>query len=288
MGSDDDSDAAAVEQPSLDGCREKQRRGLKHLRDLDSAIADWLGEPGVEPSPYRLSGEFRPESGEYVFTGELLKRSDEAELLWGVILGDALHNLRSALDHLVAQLVLLNTGKRSTSANAFPICDTRATYLSIGKKGEPSKRDTALRGVSDTHKALIDEMQPYRTRIPPGALHPLSTLRDLSNRDKHRLVHLTDFAVDFRAREQLEDLFIPNVDAGEPLGARFAPMRYGQETEILGVKFSCPGPEPDVKVKGHPPLNIGMSESRARLEHIRALGDDVGDMIEVFATDFSV
>jgi hypothetical protein len=173
--------SAGPDQPSLRGCREKQRRGLKHLRDLDGAIADWLGEPGVEPKPYRLAGEFRPESGEYVFEGELLKPIDDDALKWGVILGDALHNLRSALDHLVAQLVLLDTGKRSTSANAFPICDTGGNYWSIGKKGEPSKRETTLRGVSDAHKARIDEMQPYRARIPPGAIHALSALRDLSN-----------------------------------------------------------------------------------------------------------
>lgn len=275
------------EQPSLAGCREKQRRGLEHLRDLDSAIADWIGEPGVEPKPYRLSGEFRPESGEYVFEGELLKPIDDDALKWGVILGDALHNLRSALDQLIAQLVLLNTGKRSTSANAFPICDTGATYWSIGKKGEPSKRETTLKGISDTHKALIDEMQPYRTRIPPSAIHALSALRDLSNRDKHRLIHLTAFAVDFRSKEALDDLFIANADAGERVSTFFAPLRYGQKTDVFRVKYSCPGPNPDVEAKKDPPLGIGVSESRARLEHVYALGEDVGAMIEVFAPDFA-
>ena len=272
--------------PSLAGCREKQGRGLKHLGDLDGAIADWLGEPGVEPQPYRLSGEFRPESGEYVFEGELLKPIDDDSLKWGVILGDALHNLRSALDHLVAQLVLLNTGKLSTTVNAFPICDTGAGYWSVGKKGEPSKRDTTLKGVSDAHKALIDEMQPYRTRIPPGAIHSLSALRDLSNRDKHRLVHLTAFAVDFRSAEALDDFFIANADAGERVGTAFEPLRYGQKTDIFSVKYSCPGPNPDVQAKKHPPLGIGVSESRARLEHIYRLGDEIGAIIDVFAHDF--
>jgi hypothetical protein len=275
-----------AEQPSLEGCQEKQRRGLKHLRDLDSAIVEWLGEPGVEPKPYRLAGEFRPKSGEYVFEGELLKPIEDDALKWGVILGDALHNLRSALDQLVAQLVLLNTRKRSTSGNAFPICDSGATYWSIGKKGEPSKRETTLKGVSDAHKALIDEMQPYRARIPPSAIHALSALRDLSNRDKHRLVHLTDLTVDFRSREAMDDLFIANADAGERVGTAFAPLRYDQKTDVFGVKYSCPGPNPDVKAKKDPPLGISVSESRARLQHVLGLGEEIGSMINEFVPDF--
>jgi len=276
-----------AELPSLEGCREKQRRGMKHLHDLDSAIADWVGEPGVEPKPYRITGEFRPNDREYVFKGQLLKPLDDL-LLWGILFGDALHNLRSALDHLVWQLVLLN-GKTPSGANQFPICDTGATYWSAGWKDGKKTRSTRewrLEGVSDAHKALIDEMQPYRTRIPPGAVHVLSTLRDLSNHDKHRLVHLTVFAVDFPSHEAMDNLLVANADAGERIGTRFEPIRYDGETEILTVEYSCPGPNPDVDVKGEPPLGIGISESRARFQHLQALPSEVGEMIEVFAPDF--
>lgn len=272
-------------EPSLEGCREKQRRGMKHLQDLDSAIADWVGEPGVEPKPYRISSEFRPDSREYVFTGQLLKPLDDL-LLWGVMFGDAMHNLRSALDHLVCQLVLLNTGKRATGENQFPICDTGAAYWSAGSKGQASTRERRLRGVSDAHKALIDEMQPYRTRIPPGAIHALSALRDLSNHDKHRLIHLTAIAVDFRSQGALDDLFIANADAGERVGTRFEAFRSDRETEVCAVKYSCPGPNPDVHVKGEPTLGIGISESRARYSHVQGLGAGVAEMVERFAPDF--
>jgi len=269
--------------PSLEGCREKQRRGMKHLRDLDTAIFDWLGEPGVEPKPYRLSSEFRADSREYVFTGQLTNPLDDL-LLWGVMFGDAIHNLRSALDHLVWQLVRLN-GKTPTGDNQFPICDTGAAYWSAGKSGQ-STREWRLRGVSDVHKALIDEMQPYRARIPPGQIHAFSALRDLSNHDKHRLIHLTEFAVHFPSVEALDDLFVANADAGERVGARFEPLRDDRETEFFAVEYSCPGPNPKVEVKGQPPLDIGMSKSRARLSHIAHLGDDIGAIIEDFAPDF--
>jgi hypothetical protein len=272
------------EPPSLEGCREKQRRGMKHLHDLDDAIAEWVGEPGVDPKPYEISGEFCADSREYVFTGKLTKPLDDL-LLWGIVFGDAIHNLRSALDHLVWQLVLLNE-KKPTGANQFPICDTGANYWSLGKDGKQSHREWRLEGVSDAHKALIDEMQPYRARIPPSTIHALSALRDLANHDKHRLIHLTDFAVDFPSREAMDELFIANADAGERIGTRFEPFRYDRETEVFAAEYSCPGPNPDVSVQGQPPLGIGMSKSRARLSHVQGLAAEVGEMIEVFAPDF--
>jgi hypothetical protein len=98
--------SGAVAQRTLKGCREKQRRGLKHLHDLDAAISDWVPEPRVDPKPYRIEGEFRAGSREYVCAGQLTKPVDD-QLLWGVIFGGAVHNLRSTLDYLVWQLVLL-------------------------------------------------------------------------------------------------------------------------------------------------------------------------------------
>jgi len=271
-----------VSEPSLEGCREKQRRGMKHLQDLDAAIAEWVS---LETKPYRISGEFRPDSREYVFTGEMLKPLDDL-LLWGVMFGDALHNLRSALDHLVWELVRLNTGKDGSTANQFPICDTGAAYWSSGRKGEPSTRERCLRGVSDAHKALIDESQPYRTPTPPGATPGLSVFRELSNHDKHRLVHLTIFAVDFRSREEFDDMFIVNADAGERIGTKLGPLPSEGEAEILAVEFSCPGPNPDVRMKHEPTLNVGIGKSRTRLNDFFLVGDEIAAIIETFAPDF--
>jgi hypothetical protein len=274
----------ATAQPTLEGCREKQRRGLKHLHDLDAAIADWVGEPGVDPKPYRIAGEFRPASREYVYTGQLTKPVDGL-LLWGVIFGDAMHNLRSALDHLVWQLVLLNNDE-PTRDNQFPICETDAAYLSQRANGQPSTRERQLRGVADKHKALIDEMQPFRTQISPGAMHALSTLRELANQDKHRLIHLTVFAVDLPTQEALDQLFTANIDAGKRVRTRFAPLAGEREAEIFAVEYSCPGPKPDVRANREPPLGIGISDSRARLNHVQQLALDVSGMIETFAPDF--
>ena len=112
----------------------------------------------------------------------------------------------------------------------------------------------------------------------------LSALRDLSNHDKHRLVHPTLFAVDFPSTEALDEFFVANADAGERVGTAFAPIRYDRETDVFGVKYSCPGPNPEVSVNGEPPFGIGMSESRARLSHILELTDLVLAIIDTAAS----
>ena len=59
----------------------------------------------------------------------------------GAIVGDILHNLRSALDHVAWLLVLLDGGQRPMRpTRSQPICDKSAVYL-VGRVGiEPTTR----------------------------------------------------------------------------------------------------------------------------------------------------
>jgi hypothetical protein len=82
----------------LDGCHEKLRRAYQHLRSLDESIQRWGKE-----TPYTLNVRIDAKSGEHVIT--IAQVLEPPVLAWGVITGDALHNLRSVLDHLVCVLV---------------------------------------------------------------------------------------------------------------------------------------------------------------------------------------
>lgn len=273
--------------PNLDGCREKRRRAAEHFEALDQAIYEWLGEPGVDKAPWTMRGEFRPERREFAFVGRMLQEPDEV-LRWGAILGDAVHNIRSALDQLVWQLVLLN-GNTPARANQFPICDTEVDYLGDGGKRR-GKRHTCLQGVLGDHKKLIDKHQPYCDR-PPGtsatAIHPLSAVRDLSNTDKHQVIHWTNFAIDFGSAEVMDEILIPNDDAGERDGTWYEPMPYGPERDVFAALYTCPGPNPDVSFKKLPPLTIGMSDLRLRFTDIASGSLGVLDeILSVFAPVF--
>jgi hypothetical protein len=104
------------------------------------------------------------------------------------LLGDYIHNLRCALDHLVWQLVLLSNNKPGWD-NQFPVSLSGPNYWCAKKDGSPSTRERCLKGVADEHRTLIDEMQPYRGRNTNR--HGFAILAWLSNTDKHQIVHPT-------------------------------------------------------------------------------------------------
>jgi hypothetical protein len=88
--------------------------------------------------------------------------------------GDAIHNLRSVLDHLAWKLVEAN-GKKPTEATGFPIFDTPKKY----KSGAARK----VEGMGQIAIQKIDALHPYK-----GRNNELWTLHRLDIIDKHRLI----------------------------------------------------------------------------------------------------
>ncbi len=91
----------------------------------------------------------------------------------GVIVGDFLHNLRSALDSLA-----WNLSTRQSTSTYFPI------YLAKPK----DFHETMGEFISDAQNA-IEALQPYNDTDPLG--NPLWLLHDMSIADKHRGVLAT-------------------------------------------------------------------------------------------------
>lgn len=98
-----------------------------------------------------------------------------------LILGDAIHNYRSALDHLTWALVR-NHGVKLTPARArlvqFPTHNSAADFDRIKDKRTPGVPD-------EPQRAFLKRYQPYRRGDGPSAIRWL--LR-LSDHDKHREV----------------------------------------------------------------------------------------------------
>jgi hypothetical protein len=98
------------------------------------------------------------------------------------IAGDVIHNLRSALDHLANQLVLVGLIATPLSTPLteaewrqieFPICDGIAKYKS-SKAGK-------VKGMTPMAKEAIDRLKPYK-----GGNDALWRIHELDNIDKHR------------------------------------------------------------------------------------------------------
>ena len=90
-----------------------------------------------------------------------------------LIAGDIFHNLRSALDHLAYQLLLVGAGNGNFHV-AFPIGDDQADF---------NKKRPRAKGLRQDALDAIDNLQPYR-----GGNDKLWQLHELSKIDKHRLL----------------------------------------------------------------------------------------------------
>lgn len=104
---------------------------------------------------------------------------------WALVLGDCVHNLRSALDHLAYQLVLLD-GQQPCRQTKFPILKERAMKKG-GHEAEPFIQPP-IKGREILER--IERVQPYfgigRTLVDEKDSY-LWSLSKIDNIDKHRL-----------------------------------------------------------------------------------------------------
>lgn len=102
---------------------------------------------------------------------------------FGLIVGDALQNLRSSLDYLVWELVLAANGHPSKD-NMFPICSTEELFMQQVSRGR-------LAGMSPDAVAEVKSLQPYHLGQDFNK-SILWALDELVNVNKHRRILLTN------------------------------------------------------------------------------------------------
>jgi hypothetical protein len=96
-----------------------------------------------------------------------------------MLTGDAVHNLRSALDHLAWSLA----GASADRHTEFPIFIDEAKFRDKGR--------TKMRGMPSQAKKIIKSLQPYkRPHGLPEEKEPLWLLQSLDIEDKHRTLNL--------------------------------------------------------------------------------------------------
>lgn len=169
------------ERPSLKGCRAKLERARFFLDELRAREETFQGQGW----PFELRpAETILEQGEGWHKEWLIYRCHVTRPIpddLSLIAGDAAHNMRSALDHLAYQLVLLNN-KTPSKRTAFPIFDTRPT-----SKGARQRFQAAIKLMRRDHQDAIKKLQPYLDKNDPGRLL-LSAVNKLDITDKHRLL----------------------------------------------------------------------------------------------------
>jgi len=152
-----------------------------HLATLEAEISQYLASGACSISRTRNIDELR-QGSEWVFTLEV--RAPVPEEL-SALIGDALHDMRSALDYLVWGLAVREGGDPPLHARevGFPIRTDRADFFNATNR--------QIGELPAAARAAIEELQPFHG--PPHDL--LRWLNELSNVDKHRTLHLAAAAV---------------------------------------------------------------------------------------------
>jgi hypothetical protein len=153
----------------------KLARALRHIHDFEVEADRWLGKP-----PIKLHYTADLVTAERLILAELLEPVP-GEL--SAIAGDALHNLRSALDNLAYELALAHKGNplpaRIAADSMFPIYATEGTDTD-------KKLKRRLKGIHPEARALIQGMQPCNPGHG-GQQNIRWILNDMNAKDKHRL-----------------------------------------------------------------------------------------------------
>ncbi len=154
----------------LSGVLVRIDRAKTHLNDFDIQAS-----PIIRACQDGITRERDEQRSEYIFR---LGPVPIIQPVMSAILGDAIHNLRVALDYLAWQLVLA-TGKEPPNENtSFPILITSPTPNRYGRV-----RLNISPGISKDAGRILDEVQPYKRTKP--AHHDLAVLDKLDIRDKH-------------------------------------------------------------------------------------------------------
>jgi hypothetical protein len=146
----------------------KIARASEHFDEAQRLVFDWQNSDSVKRRTRRDPA-----------TRRLHYIADAITPLPGrlaLVVGDMVHNLRSALDHTAYQLFLANRGTPIDGKHvAFPI------EKSFGEYRDSSNRK--LRDVASAAKAAIDALRPYK-----GGDDRFYQISALDNADKHRLL----------------------------------------------------------------------------------------------------
>jgi hypothetical protein len=211
----------------LSGSRQKLARAVKHTETLNREIPASI----EQRDPYSIHCDFDEQTGVL----RVLLRPQAADLRFSVILGELVHDLRSALDHIVATLVLASNATL-TKKHQFPIesDETRFDRL-CGTASSPLGQLKGIKyGFSD-----IRDVQPFHLKPDPDHAG-LALLNRLSNSDKHRTV--LPFA-DFPESHSLRLEVTGNCDIieqGEPPGGLV--WNPDGDTEMHRFRFAPPFP----------------------------------------------
>ena len=131
----------------------KYNRATEQLRSLIEETFDYLGG---QPPPYDIEVEFETAIGSHLVR---IRIGQTPDTRFGAIVGDIVHNLRSALDVTAWQMAIRDD-------EAAAIADPNAVQFPLTSNPTAFKKHRALPFVSQNARAVVEECS--RIPVPVG------------------------------------------------------------------------------------------------------------------------
>ena len=213
---------------NLTSVRAKLSRSQEHAQTFKTEFMAWS-----ERNPYSL---IKKRNADCTRHSIIIHVNEPPPIQrWSLLIADSFHNLRNALDHLIYAIATHEASPNKPPHERslqFPITDSKDSFEIAIKRYQ-------LGAISDPVRSAIENAQPYNRAHP--TLPPLfSVLRDFTNSDKHKLLHLA-----LTTPIQGNIGFSGNL----PEGANCIPVPFAgeinDETEIFAMVCDRPAPEMD-------------------------------------------
>jgi len=162
----------------------------KHIDDIHTKLmgrVEFATKRGTEFStevrkwgdnhPVSLTGNISDDRLSYKIVLNFSQQPDLDD--WGRIFGDVMHNLRSVLNNMIAEIAQAEgTPKEQIKTAQFPIALSAKQWRSEKRR---------IQVLPTEVQVAIEKVQPFTEMPQSPELHPLAVLSALSNQDKHRL-----------------------------------------------------------------------------------------------------
>ena len=266
-----------MERLDLTGPNARVHRAREHLESLKSQSATFIGS-----QPFIIVPEFEPLTRDHVLR---IWIRGFIPVHLSLVVGDVIHNARSALDQTAWMLATRDTeidelwSERTARRIAFPVIRTNEKDFFEHK---------SMRYFSNDTKEILADLQPYRG----GHLgRSIDRLDRYWNIDKHRTLHPGFAKLELsRVSVRPKFLIIDSDFPGEPEWSWTnleGPIEDG--TEIGRVRFAGGGGPPEVQldVVGQPAADLAFGNSAAGVEisneDLESILVDVETIIAKFA-----
>ena len=219
------------------GSQLKWDRAHKHLNDATAAASQFL-----QSNPYRIVRDEESEPGKLLYWITLLKDPPPEIALAA---GDAIHNMRSALDHIVYELSTKR--KKNPRDTSFPLHKEEADWDKRGRHQVrllPNEAITYIYNVQPWPRP-----QPFRPDMFGPNRQRLRELHELDIADKHKTLNLAVLYVGMMGigtEKHSDDIRFENAHEGplEPYArTQLARLAYPRKVHVeplpnLDVVFS--------------------------------------------------